>query len=179
MVAYWERKQVPAEDLGVGWETGVWVWTVKNPEKKGPGQAQGFVTKSTSTARDGRVSFYYSRRTWIPPMPRLRGACSVTHDCRHRSIWSLCYSPGLLSETLSDTNPGLLRKLGVPLSFFFLSAWLPTSCLLGASHCLGNTKVCAKPNLEWGGMTPLPQAVPEGGACGLESLAWLSDCPQH
>lgn len=34
MVAYWERKQVPAEDLGVGWETGVWVWTVKNPENK-------------------------------------------------------------------------------------------------------------------------------------------------
>lgn len=28
-------------------------------------------------------------------------------------------------------------------------------------------------------MTPLPQAVPRGGACGLESLAWLRDCPQH
>lgn len=45
MVAYWERKQVPAEDLGVGWETGVWVWTVKNPENKVPGQAQGLCHK--------------------------------------------------------------------------------------------------------------------------------------
>lgn len=178
MAAYWERKQVPAEDLGMGWETGVWVWTV-NPEKKGPGQAQGFATKSMSTARDGRVSFYYSRRTWTPPMPRLCGACSVTHDCRHRSIWSLCYSPGLLSETLSDKNPDLLRKLGVPLSFSFLSAWLPTSCLLGASHSLGDT--WCVPSQIWRGAEHDPSATScaWGGACGLESPAWLGDRLQH
>lgn len=34
----------------------------------------------------------------------------------------------------------------------------------------------AKPGV---GADPLPQAVPRGGACGLESLAWLHDCPQH
>lgn len=104
-------------------------------------------------------------------MLRLRGACSVTRLQTQKHLEPLhCYSPGLLSETLSDTNPDLL-KLRVPLSFFFCLP-VPTSCLLGASHCLGDTR-CV-PSQTWSGAWPLCHKLCPGAEPGPgEPSLWL------
>lgn len=52
------------------------------------------------------------------------------------------------------------------MSSSFLSAWLPTSCLLGASHSLGDTR-CVPSQTLGGGVTPLPQAMPR-----VEPVVW-------
>lgn len=56
----------------------------------------------------------------------------VCHDCGHKIIVSLSYSPGLLSTTLLFMKLHLLLKLRVPFSFSSFSVLIPTS-RLGAS----------------------------------------------
>lgn len=109
-------------------------------------------------------------------MPRLRGACSVTHMQTQKHLEPLLQPWAALRDT-PVTQTLTCSENSESLSF------LPV-CLASLPAFLGLLTVWVTqrvvPSQTWsGGRDPLPQSCAQGGACGLESLAWLHDCPQH
>lgn len=98
----------------------------------------------------------------------------VCHDCGHKIMESLCYSPGLLSTDTPFHETSLASKTASP--FFFSSSFsvlIPTA-RLGASHCLGNTGLGPKGTLRSGpfvtislGLTLSLQPLEAGLVCSL------------